>query len=474
MVLNFSHPIATGIEIGDSKVKVASLQKKKNAYEVLCLKEYSLPLSEENAKTIEKLIAKGPLVSAIDARHLLVRPLDIKLKEKGDIEAALPFQIEPLLPYEVEKALLSYQVKEKYSQGMLLSIFSVRKDHLIEHLEKLKSFSIEPEITTSLPISLALLSSFLSTEKGAHLILHIGDEKSCALIADQGKLVASHPIHVGLKDKENEVFEKEIGKTLRAIEVQHKCDFILLVSESTDFIENIQKIIGKPLVLPAFSPFKLSSSELASFAAPLGAALTYFSEKSVNFRQKEFSYPHRWKRLKKPLGVYFTFCALISILLLYLGSLSLENKRTHIRSEIKELLSHYSTLSYSPEINENLAVLASHIKNRSNSFPYLPRVPNLSQLLSFLSQFETSGDSLKIETIHYILERFPSIQNNKEHYLVKVDLEATASHPTHARAFYDFLLQQKSFIDLQKEVKWQNEKGRYKASFYLLDKTTYV
>ena len=59
-------------------------------------------------------------------------------------------------------------------------------------------------------------------------------------------------------------------------------------------------------------------------------------------------------------------------------------------------------------------------------------------------------------------------------YQVKVDLEFSTSSPRIAREFHDSLIAPNDLIDPKGEVKWSSNRGKYRTSFYLKDKTQYL
>ena len=97
-----------------------------------------------------------------------------------------------------------------------------------------------------------------------------------------------------------------------------------------------------------------------------------------------------------------------------------------------------------------------------------------------------SGDNLRVgkvvnynngggglENFSYKMVKRPEFNKKKEHYQVKVEIEFSTHTPRYAREFHDILLAPNEIIDPTSDVKWSSERGRYRASFFLKDKTLY-
>ena len=67
----------------------------------------------------------------------------------------------------------------------------------------------------------------------------------------------------------------------------------------------------------------------------------------------------------------------------------------------------------------------------------------------------------------------PDQSKKKEKYRVKVDLEFSSPTPKQAREFHDALVAPNDFVDPKDEIKWSSNRGSYRTSFFLKDKTKY-
>lgn len=251
---------------------------------------------------------------------------------------------------------------------------------------------------------------------------------------------------------------------------------------------------------------KFSTTELNSHAISIGEALTAFPgyKDQVNFLQNEFSYPHPWKRLKKPLFIYSALCIGLAFAFYIFGQTYLASQEDVLREKYAELLgimhkpyavfekefaakSNENDLQDIPplesltqgEIADRVYVLEKELKKVPDLFPLTPNSPKVSDLLAWLSIHpnivgkESSSPLISIEGINYTMVKRPELNKKQERYQIKVEIEFSSSSPTAARELHDALLQPNQFIDPKAEVKWTYGKGQYRASFILKDSTVY-
>lgn len=456
-------PTYIGIESSGSTVKIAVVRKGRKGWSLTSLKE--IP-REGNVNPLHNLPEEGISVTAVDSQNVLVRSTEVKLKKEKDIFSALEYQVEPLLPYPADKAILQAQIIEKKESGSALTLFAVRKDHLQDHLDQL---NFSPEIVTCVPYALAAFSELLPASGLPFLILHLGEEEITCILVEQGKLLASR----AFPKKAN--LEKEIQKTLLSFASTNKTkifETIYLLGKDLSLREAIQKETGKNVYLPYSPQLSLSQEETARYGLALGIAI---SAATLNFRKKDFAYPHPWKRIKKPLSAYFVFATLLAASLFCYGKFDLSNQKKQVEQAYASLLSmegkkgSETSFKTTQEYLENLEKLETEIGAKPDTFPLIPRVPLVKDVLGWLSSFP----QLSIDTLHYSLVKRPDFSHRKEHYKVKVDLELTAKNPVAARSFHEALQNANSFVDPQGEIQWASVKGKYKVSFYLKDKTNY-
>jgi len=272
--------------------------------------------------------------------------------------------------------------------------------------------------------------------------------------------------------------------------------------------------LNKELVEPISSPqFPLEPLELQRQALCLGAALSALpkSVDVINFRQAEFAYPHPWKRYQMAMLTFVLLSVLFSFALYMLGEVYLSNQEDDVRKEYVELL-HTMHKPYAAfeteyrrkfpsgnegeegsvlpiekmtqdEISNRLDYLELGFKASPDSFPLQPNTPRVSDVLAWLNTHpnvvgqEESSEALlpllQIDSFSYTLVKRPELKKKQEHYQVKVEIEFGSLTPKHAREFHDALIAPNDFVDPKGEVKWSTNRGKYRTSFFLKDRTAY-
>src|SRR5262249_33880899 len=156
-----------------------------------------------------------------------------------------------------------------------------------------------------------------------------------------------------------------------------------------------------------------------------------------NFRQKEFCYPYPFKRLKKPLATYFALAGALAAALFFFGRMSTaeqkeaieQNYYALVKSEGKNL-SDFSVPSTYEEYFASLDFLEKDVRNRPDTFPLLPQVPKVKEVMSWIISLpeiqNKEGPLIEIDSLHYQMVKYPDFAHKKERYRVRVDLEVSA------------------------------------------------
>jgi type IV pilus assembly protein PilM len=457
-------PEVIGIETTAVSFKIALLKKKRKGWQVQRLEEVPIDVN-----LLDRVPKEATLATALHSKEILVRPLELPLKKEKDIESAYEFQAEPLLPYPLEKAILQKINIKSHVEGTLLTLLAVKKEHLERHIHFFNERHLDPMVVTGLPMALSNIASHLPNAEEPQLLLHLDKEEGTVVLVEGGKLLASRAF-----EKEKSEIEKSILALLGTYKYK-KIHSLLLISDDPSDVSLVEQATKLTVVLPKI-PF-VSEEALQKYGVALGIAFAATDKTSPNFRAKENNFSLQWKRVKKPLFTYLTLAFLLFATLLSFEKKLLEEQEQLLlkrsSSLLQEMPSHLEELCFKIEKME------SEIQKIPDTFPLLPQTPKVKDILASLSSdprlFTEKGASLiEIEDFRYVMTSRPDFDRRNEKYQVKVEMTFTATSPESAHAFHESLLSPNHpFVDGKKEVEWMAGKGKYKACFYLKDKTRY-
>ena len=266
--------------------------------------------------------------------------------------------------------------------------------------------------------------------------------------------------------------------------------------------------LHKSILIPiSDSHFSASVPELQRYAVAIGAALSALptAKEPITSVSKELAYRDPWKRLKSSLLMYAAGCLAVALALFIFGKSYVGYQLDQLRQEYVDLLATMnkpyavfekeylikhpgsrrgeeeltplSQLS-AEEIEMRLQTIQKELRDAPNTFPLQPNIPRVSDVLAWVSNHpkvmgQSRDETLQIESFGYVLAKRPDLKKPQERYQVKVELEFSSSTPKLAREFHDALISPNEFVDSKGEVKWSSNRGRYRTSFFLKDKTVY-
>lgn len=372
-----------GFEINTSSYSYAEVLKKRGDITILGVKTARF---EDDGKIDPHLVAKADaslIVLGLEAGDCLVRPLHVPVKKDSDVNDALAFQAEPLLPFPLEEAILDWIKIEQDNKGTQATFTAVKKETVARVLKSSEEIGLDPEIISNNGSALAAYAKqFVKTDQ-PHLVAHIGDERSLFALVHKGKLIASQGSKITLKEiikafeaefkADNQEAIDEAFKNLELKHLDNKYPHLsaALIEARLDMTRNIFGLaklmkgepvdealitgsiarypnlkayflseVGKQEIHPEISEsIALSKEDLACFALPLGLALQGVDTSSqINFRQGPFAYSKPLKRILKPILLYGASCLALSIALFFLGSSYFSYRENTLRQEYVSLL----------------------------------------------------------------------------------------------------------------------------------------
>lgn len=253
----------------------------------------------------------------------------------------------------------------------------------------------------------------------------------------------------------------------------------------------------------------LAESVLKKNDVPTGLALSGLpaGEGMLNLRKGELSHPNPLKSVMKPLAMYFISCFLLVAAIFLFGQVWIGTKEDQLKEQFGDMLSFMNKpyeefeKEYEQKVGdydgtilpiENLGMVGlidrlEYLEGEVDAAPQpialMPNTPKVSDVLAWLSTHPNvvlAGDVadekqslIHIDNFNYNMVKRPDEKKRGNKYQVKVELEFTSTTPKLAREFHDALIEDNRMVDPKGEVKWSSNRGKYRTSFFLKDRTYY-
>lgn len=399
-------------------------------------------LTHENVKPL--YIKENPLVvSALDTKDLLIREITVPKRSKQDVLTTLSFQVEGFLPYPLENASLQFYPLEIQKKSARYLSLSVKKEKVEEHLQKMKTYELFPEMVTCQYMALLELSKHLVLQDSISILLSLKKQGTQILFLQGTKYLASRYIDLGSDDLTDHLtvtkWQRELQKILFSMQLDSLTTITVLGNafQNDLFFQTIQEGFSKTFLKATAKPsLEITQNELLSFGLALGLALNalFQVQYQINFCSKEHL-PHPLKRLKKPIQIYLTLALLFAFILASIGYYFIFQQRERLAQKAQTLLEwkydffevHKKTHSSSEKDIASLLQQLDFIDPNS-SYPYKlsSNAPTVCDFLCWLNKMPLNS-SIHIEKLHYALVKYPHKGALQEPYQAKVEIEFKSS-----------------------------------------------
>lgn len=454
-------PHYVGIEVTAHSFLIAVIKKTGRGFSVILTKEIA------KDQPLTSHIPKEALpVVAMETDEVLTRQIKVPVIKPKEIMAALNFEAESLLPYPLDEALLNYEIIEKKEEETHLTLLSAKKEHLKRLLEFYKQIGIDPDHVVSIPQALASLSKELFQSDEVRLMMHVGDKKGTLALVKGGKLLIAR----GCEMEKFEI-QKSLCALLNAAKLSVEPSVIYMIGKK-EHEKLISEISGKTILYPELPLQNATNRDSSLFGLSIALAL---STKHPTFRKKPFCPPLPWHFFLRGALTLTASLLILSGALFYFERDALKSREKALLERTATLKTMVSELTSPPP--ENPQSIPSFLKDveetlakKADPFPLMPQMPKVRDLLAWLSS--PAGDlQFKLLDFQMTFTKRPDFVKKSEPYEAKVELTlSTAS----ASLVNEWLSKKNPFLNPNHEFEWRKvDEGKYKALFYLKDKTRY-
>ncbi len=368
------------LEIGASTLRAALVESTLRSQRVLGF--YASPRTPGGDLTAElrAFVAKHELrwdevLSSLPGDVATQRILTLPFHDRKRLDQTVPFELENHLPFELDEAIVDYQVLGGSDGEALVLAAAVPKATVRAHLEALAAAGIDPRLVDLAPLAAlnVLCRAGAALPRTSTLVTVDGGSASVAVFRD-GRLRGLRTVtHGAGTNGDGEVLVRDVRWSVAALGGDEALDGDALWIGGTATTSGAAVAVGRALGATPQSIETLRVDavpptlrrEQAAFAAPLGLALrdgapgeTY----GVDFRRGEFAY-HRereavWRHVAR------TAILAAAAIALMVASFAVENahlarRRDAVRAQIRSVFT--SALPNTRTIVNERAQLATEI-----------------------------------------------------------------------------------------------------------------
>lgn len=503
-----------GIHIDKPFIRVALIEKSRRRCEILYVKSLLLD-DPENVKQLYTHSFSGKICSALSAKNLLLRHLEIKTSSHRHMEQIIAFQSEATMHFNASDILTIPYIAKKRKDKTDLILFTTPREAIQEHLSELKKYKLDPDCITATPLALIRYAKWKNPNLLDAFIVDLGSEEWTCVCMENGDLKKFHFVDGGIdalltalwEDRKKILFQKEIKGIAKQIDLlQLKSNLNVQLSEKLMVMKlDLAKLIysfssqygPKPILftgrIDAFGQMREYlleaikesvsdeiqeiSKEEEKYAIPIGLGLEY-GPTSLQFRKGEFFPRKNWKQA----GIYSLYLMLASLFLSgsligstnYIVNMRKQEMVSFLRTSINQWDSSLIPMIFSDGNEEEILQRWNKVvSSNAKKFPYFMQSPKVSEILSWLYQLpilteiQSEKDPIEIKFFRYQLVQCPKIDTPRDPYQAKIEIEFKTKSALNARKFHDHLLQNEVIVDTSQDIQWEALEGMYRVSFFI-------
>lgn len=260
--------------------------------------EGTYPLQQAVAQVLAQL-GKPPdrVVTALDGREASLRVMEIPAGAAKRIGEVLPFELEALLPFPTEEAILDHQPIDQREGQLRILAAAAPRERIAARLAELRDAGVDPK---ELAVGAAALDGLVQLlpalqQPGPFLLLDLENGETDVCILENGRCAYVRTLSSGLEDVESGRLERELRATITSWRAAGAVEPIeCLVMGGASIQEETAPWIGSKLGIDArvvpLPPVAGAQAGVGLFGrATALACRTVSRTKRIDLRQGEFA-----------------------------------------------------------------------------------------------------------------------------------------------------------------------------------------
>lgn len=237
-----------GLDMGTHSLKAVEVHQTLRGFEVVSLRtlprrDVETPLAELVQRFVAlHHIATEHVVTALRGDRISSRHLAFPFSERRKITAAVPFEVEEELPFEIDECVIDWEgVRSDRSSAEVVASIA-RRDDISEIVETLRAAGCPPRTLEAEGLVLSNLTSMFDLP-GTRMLVDLGHVKSTCCVMVDGQAVAARTIPVGGR-MITEAVARDRGLDLESAE-RAKCEEGVLGSAAGAMPANASAVLDR-------------------------------------------------------------------------------------------------------------------------------------------------------------------------------------------------------------------------------------
>lgn len=407
------------LDVGGATLRAVLIERTLRSQRVVGC--YAAPRTDDLAADLRALTAAHQLqwdevVSALPGDVVTHRVLVLPFSDRKRLDQTVPFELETQLPFELDDAVVDYQVLGRDGDAAVVLAAFAPKSAVRDHLAALAGAGLDPRVVDLAPLAAVnVLRLADAGRRGASALVALDGDRASVAVLEDGRLRGLRALSRGAgRNGDLEIVTRDLRWSLLALAGDAALESLALwiggdAADRPDVPEMLESAIGIPpqsvTELPlAGVPITLRR-EQAAFAAPLGLALRESADAlRVDFRRGELAYHREREALWRGLAAT-AILAVVAVLLMTASFVvegrRLTARRDAIRAEMRSIFT--AALPNVRNIVNEKAQLAAEIatleKQRQLYGGLAPSTPRILDVLKGVTVGVPSDAQLEVEEL---------------------------------------------------------------------------
>lgn len=220
-----------GLDVGTTAVRAVEVDSAFGRFHVQDYHERPVPPAgspfESAARLVESLQKKPDrIVVAIPSHQTTFRNVRVPTKDRKAVRAAIAFELEDELPFDLDKSAHDFTVLSQDSASTLVHVNATLKKYLAEFLSGLGEHGIDPDIITTQTWAYRTLFREPPSQDPV-MLAHFGKDRTTLYVHSNGMPALTHDIAWGGQDITNRIKSRYRISDAEAEKAKLESGFIL-------------------------------------------------------------------------------------------------------------------------------------------------------------------------------------------------------------------------------------------------------